>query len=58
MSECVSGDVAEERGVTLSTNEGKGAPVRSEKTSAKRTLKKRRKGGLRTPKGLEPRRVA
>ena len=40
MSECVSGDVAEERGVTLSTNEGKGAaPVRSEKTSAKRTLK-------------------
>ena len=39
MSEYVSGDVAEERGVTLSTNEGKGAPVRSEKTSAKRTLK-------------------
>jgi len=39
MSECVSGDVAEKWGVTLSTNEGKGTPVRSEKTSAKRTLK-------------------
>lgn len=39
MSECVSGDLAEERGVTLSTNEGKGTPVRSEKTPAKRTLK-------------------
>ena len=41
MSECVSGDVAGERGVTLSTNEGKGTPVRGEKTSAKRTLKSR-----------------
>ncbi len=39
MSECVSGNSAGERGVTLSTNEGKGTPVRSEKTSAKRTLK-------------------
>lgn len=39
MSECVSGDVAEERGVTLYTNREKGPPVCGEKTSAKRTLK-------------------
>ena len=39
MSECVSGYVAEERGCDLVYEQGKGTPVRSEKTSAKRTLK-------------------